>query len=86
MEDVVCMISLNFARSFEVNFGASVVKWRKISMSCLLLSSGKRMWNAANGHDIVHRRKTPRNHHNIEIIIFRCDTAIFTIQCIDHLT
>ena len=38
------MISLYFARSLEVNLGASVAKWRKISMSCSLLSSGERMW------------------------------------------
>ena len=39
------MISLYFARSLEVNFGASFAKkWRKISISCSLLSSGKRMW------------------------------------------
>ena len=38
------MISLYLARSLDVNLGASVAKWRKISMSCSLLSSGKRMW------------------------------------------
>ena len=38
------MISLYLARSLEVNLGASVAKWRKISMSCSLLSSGERMW------------------------------------------